>query len=334
MSDVSLKNVSFKFSSKNKTSFNIENFSLEIEDGTFTTLLGPSGCGKTTLLRLIAGFLKPDSGEISIDNKIINEKEPYEREIAFVFQDYALFPHLTVEKNLLYGLNNLKEKISKQDSQALVHQVARLLALEGLLDRYPHQISGGQQQRVALGRSLVLKPKILLMDEPLSSLDAKLRIQVREELREIQQNLGITTIYVTHDREEAFSLSDKIAVINHGKLQQYGTPKEIYFSPENRFTADFAGRANFIEEGGQLLLVRPEWIKVSEENSEVSGKKIRTGTVLFSEFLGQITRFHIKCDFVQGGILIVDTMGDLTLKNNKKVNISIEKTVKISIVGV
>lgn len=327
MSDVSLKNVSFKFSSKNKTSFNIENFSLDIEDGSFTTFLGPSGCGKTTLLRLIAGFLKPDSGDILIGSNLINEKEPYEREIAFVFQDYALFPHLTVEKNLLYGLNNLKEKISKQESQALIHQVARLLALEGLLDRYPHQISGGQQQRVALGRSLVLKPKILLMDEPLSSLDAKLRIQVREELREIQQNLGITTIYVTHDREEAFSLSDKIAVINHGKLQQYGTPKEIYFSPENRFTADFAGRANFIEEDGQLLLVRPEWIQISEEAG--SEKYSRSGTILFSEFLGQITRFHIKCDFVQGGILVCDTMGDQYIKNNNKVLISIKKTVKI-----
>lgn len=327
MSDVSLKNVSFKFSSKNKTSFNIENFSLDIEDGSFTTFLGPSGCGKTTLLRLIAGFLKPDSGDILIGSNLINEKEPYEREIAFVFQDYALFPHLTVEKNLLYGLNNLKEKISKQESQALIHQVARLLALEGLLDRYPHQISGGQQQRVALGRSLVLKPKILLMDEPLSSLDAKLRIQVREELREIQQNLGITTIYVTHDREEAFSLSDKIAVINHGKLQQYGTPKEIYFSPENRFTADFAGRANFIEEDGQLLLVRPEWIQISEAAG--SEKYSRSGTILFSEFLGQITRFHIKCDFVQGGILVCDTMGDQYIKNNNKVLISIKKTVKI-----
>ena len=294
-----LQNVSFNYG-KNQI---LKNFNLNVQKGTFTTLLGPSGCGKTTILRLISGFLSPSSGEIFINGKNQQNVPVNERKVGIVFQDYALFPHLTVEKNILYGLKyfqnfqienrgsknlragnlakNLAENcgtdwasfengagkaqnykknpllarfkncktnhtISKEMQQALLHQMARMLAIEGLLERFPHQLSGGQQQRVALARSLILKPQILLMDEPLSSLDAKLRSQVRDELLEIQNNFGITTIYVTHDQEEAFSLSNKIAVINHGQKLQEGTSPKLYFEPKNRFVAEFTGKCNFL----------------------------------------------------------------------------------------
>ena len=239
---LSLENVTFSFG-KNAA---VRDFSLEVETGSFTTLLGPSGCGKTTLLRLISGFLSPQHGTIRIDGADQRGIAPNLRKVGMVFQDYALFPHLTVAQNLLYGIK-LKKDIAKADWSGLIHQTARILALSALLERYPHELSGGQQQRVALGRALVLKPRILLMDEPLSSLDAKLRTQVREELQDIQRELGITTVYVTHDQEEALSLSDRIAVLHHGTLQQAGTAEDVYFRPKNRFVADFVGRANFIE---------------------------------------------------------------------------------------
>ena len=217
MSFLSIENLCFAYG---KTRV-IENFSLQVEEGSFTTLLGASGCGKTTLLRLISGFLEPDSGTIKIDGKIINGILPNKRKIGFVFQDYALFPHLTVEQNLFYGLNLKKRtKETKSENKNLVAQTAENLGLLNLLNRFPSELSGGQQQRVALGRVLVLQPSLLLMDEPLSSLDTNLRLKVREELKEIQKKLKITTVYVTHDQEEALSLSDKIAVMKDGKLLQ------------------------------------------------------------------------------------------------------------------
>lgn len=298
-----IENVCFSYN-QNKT---INNISLSVEEGSFTTLLGPSGCGKTTLLKLLSGFLTPQEGNIFINNINQNELETSQREIGIVFQDYALFPHLTVKENLLYGLKikNKKDKIPSKEfyknTEGLIQQSARLLGLVGLLDRFPHELSGGQQQRVALGRALILKPKILLMDEPLSSLDAKLRNQVRDELKEIQKDFGITTIYVTHDQEEALYLSDKIAVMNHGQIQQIGSPEEIYFKPKNKFVADFVGKANFIEEENACFIVRPEWINLEKTDSKNSENKIISKT-----FLGSTIRYKIGTNKTKNGILIVD----------------------------
>lgn len=293
MAFLSLNNVSF-FYGKSEI---IKGFNLDVEQGSFTTLLGASGCGKTTLLRLISGFLKPTEGTVSINGQVQNEILPNKRKIGMVFQDYALFPHMTVEQNLLYGLKLKKgEKRTKEQNVELVQKTAENLNLQKLLKRYPSELSGGQQQRVALGRTLVLEPHILLMDEPLSSLDAKLRLKVREELKEIQQRLKITTIYVTHDQEEALSLSDRIAVLRHGSLLQYGTPEQIYFEPKDKYVADFVGRANFIRTGngdvGGEFLVRPEWIALSKEKNGTSADF--TGTVVSKEFLGTFLRYRIK----------------------------------------
>ncbi len=320
-----LQNVSFNYG-KNQI---LKDFNLNVEKGSFTTLLGPSGCGKTTLLRLISGFLTPSAGKIFINGLEQTNVPVNQRKVGIVFQDYALFPHLTVEKNILYGLKcapkNEKKQNTKEMQQGLLHQMARMLALEGLLERYPHQLSGGQQQRVALARSLILKPQILLMDEPLSSLDAKLRAQVRDELLEIQQNFGITTIYVTHDQEEAFSLSSKIAVINHGQKLQEGSSRSLYFEPQNRFVAEFTGRCNFLLLSGEDLkkiespakaemegmaglakngagfLVRPEWFELADgENFQIEGK------IMNLSFMGGFTRLKIESEKTQNQFVLAD----------------------------
>lgn len=315
MTKLVLENISFSFEThkngkpKEKAEATIKNFSLDVEEGSFTTLLGPSGCGKTTLLRLISGFLKPDSGRVLIDGKDQSKLEVNERKIGLVFQDYALFPHMTVRQNILYGLkiqgknrkkncrvkpdNGIKMKPGNDVNDEIVRGIAGDLAIENLLERYPNELSGGQQQRVSLARALVLKPKILLMDEPLSSLDTKLREKVRDELKEIQQKVGITTVYVTHDQEEALSLSTKIAVINKGELLQEGTPREIYFEPKDKFTADFVGKANFFEESGKTILIRPEWFELQSQNTN---EKLFRGKIISSSFLGEKTRFLIKLE--------------------------------------
>ena len=316
MSFLSIENLCFAYG---KTRV-IENFSLQVEEGSFTTLLGASGCGKTTLLRLISGFLEPDSGTIKIDGKIINGILPNKRKIGFVFQDYALFPHLTVEQNLFYGLNLKKRtKETKSENKNLVAQTAENLGLLNLLNRFPSELSGGLQQRVALGRVLVLQPRLLLMDEPLSSLDTNLRLKVRSELKEIQKKLKITTVYVTHDQEEALSLSDKIAVMKDGKLLQYGTPQQVYFEPKDSFTAEFVGQANFVN--GKMF--RPEWLKISK-NSVVSADF--TGTVIGSEFLGAFTRYKIQLEN-QNQIITADepTVSAEEIKIGDKVGIFVLK---------
>lgn len=282
---IKLENITFGY----KKSPVIENFNLEIEEGSFTTLLGSSGCGKTTLLRLLAGFLEPTGGKIFINDELQNGILPDKRKIGMVFQNYALFPHMTVEQNLLYGLKIKKStKEEKSRFNEIVNNTAQVLGIKELLYRFPHELSGGQQQRVALGRSLVLEPKVLLMDEPLSSLDANLRAKVREELKEIQKKLGITTIYVTHDQEEAFYLSDKIAVIKDGKVLQYGTGRQLYFEPADKFVAEFVGRANFVTEDSWEYVVRPEWVELSLNDGDFSGK------VLSADFLGDVTRFKVE----------------------------------------
>lgn len=222
----------------------LKDVSLSIGPGEFFAFLGPSGCGKTTLLRLIAGFNSADSGDIRIGGKEISNLPPWQRDVGMVFQSYALWPHLTVARNVAFGLE--ERRINRAEVSQKVAAALALVGLSALADRYPSQLSGGQQQRVALARTIVIEPKVLLLDEPLSNLDAKMRVQVRRELRDLQQRLGLTTIFVTHDQEEANSVCDRIAVLSAGTVQQVGTPMELYQTPSNLFVASFLGSANII----------------------------------------------------------------------------------------
>jgi len=222
----------------------VDRVTLEIESGELFTLLGPSGCGKTTTLRIIAGFEVPEEGKIYFDDEDVTFLKPYRRNTAMVFQNYALWPHMTVFDNIAYGLRI--KKLPQEEIRRRVKWALELVKLEGLENRYPLQLSGGQQQRVALARALVVEPRVLLLDEPLSNLDAKLRIEMREEIKKLQRKLGITTVYVTHDQLEAMSISDRIAVMNKGKVLQYGPPRQVYFRPTSLFVADFLGRSNIL----------------------------------------------------------------------------------------
>jgi len=304
----------------------VSHVSLEIRDGELFTLLGPSGCGKTTLLRLIGGFHKPDNGEIYFDGKPVSSIPPYERNIGMVFQNYALWPHMTISNNITYGLK--LKKIPKAEIAEKVSHVLKLVNLSGLENRYPGQLSGGQQQRVALARALVLNPDVLLLDEPLSNLDAKIRVQVRAEIRKLQKELGITTIYVTHDQEEALTLSDRIAVINLGKLMQIGTPRDLYDRPKNPFVADFIGINNLIlgdvkevnpvekrmtvqTNSGPLICfsdepfkrgdhctisVRPESALISQSENRQKEFNCIAGTVSFAYYIGNTIRYDVEID--------------------------------------
>ena len=238
---IKLKNISISFDDEQI----IDNMNLYIRDKEFITFLGPSGCGKTTTLRIIAGFLQPDSGEVIFDGKIINELPPHKRQLNTIFQRYALFPHLNVYENIAFGLR--LRKISEKEIKETVTEMLALVNLKGFERRNISSLSGGQQQRVAIARALAVKPKILLLDEPLGALDLKLRKDMQVELKNIQKRLGITFIYVTHDQEEALSMSDTIVVMNGGKIQQIGTPLDIYNEPKNAFVADFIGESNIIE---------------------------------------------------------------------------------------
>ena len=227
----------------------VDNANIVIEPGKFVTLLGPSGCGKTTTLRMIAGFESPDEGEIYLGDEPINELTPNKRDTAMVFQSYALFPHYNVFDNVAYGLK--LRKLGKEEIHKKVMRILDLVELSGMEGRMTNQLSGGQQQRVALARALVVEPSVLLFDEPLSNLDAKLRVSMRTEIRRIQQRVGITAVYVTHDQSEAMALSDQIIIMNKGLIAQIGTPEEIYYHPKSEFVADFIGEANFLR--GRLL---------------------------------------------------------------------------------
>ncbi|MBB3309093.1 putative spermidine/putrescine transport system ATP-binding protein [Rhizobium sp. BK196] len=223
----------------------VKNFNMTIEKGEFVSFLGPSGCGKTTVLRMIAGFETPTGGTLTINGKDQRPLKPNQRNIGMVFQAYALFPNMTVHDNVAFGLK--VAGAPKPDIDSRVKEMLGLIKLDHLADRFPYQMSGGQQQRVALARALAVKPQVLLLDEPLSALDAKIRVSLREEIRQIQQSLGITTVFVTHDQEEALSISDRIVVMNAGKADQIGTPFEIYNTPATRFVASFVGTLNLIE---------------------------------------------------------------------------------------
>ena len=222
----------------------LKSLDLDVEEGEFLTLLGPSGCGKTTTLRLIAGFIRPTSGNLYLGEEEITHLPPDRRNVGMVFQDYALFPHMTIEDNIGFGL--VERRVDKALIRARVRELLALVSLPGVEDRYPSQLSGGQQQRIAVARAVAYAPKVLLMDEPLGALDLKLRESMQLELRRIQQELGITAVYVTHDQSEAMNMSDRIAVMNHGVLEQIGTAEEIYDTPRTRFVADFVGQINFL----------------------------------------------------------------------------------------
>lgn len=245
----------------------VDNLNLTIKDGEFMALLGPSGCGKTTTLLILAGLYKPDSGEILFDDKIVNDVLPKDRNIGMCFQSYALYPHMTVEENIAFPLK--LKKLPKKEIEKKVNEIASKFHIEHLLKRFPGQISGGQQQRVALARALVKEPNLLLLDEPLSNLDAGLRISMRAEIRRLQKELGITTVFVTHDQAEAMSMSDRIAVMNKGKLQDIGTPEDLYMRPKNKFIAGFIGNPpmNFLEVG---YVLNGDEIMLKGENFELS----------------------------------------------------------------
>src|SRR5262245_5269972 len=291
---------------------------LTVADGELFTLLGPSGCGKTTLLRLLAGFYQPDEGTIRFGDRVVNGLPPYERRIGMVFQNYALWPHMTVADNVCYGLR--LRRLPSEEIARRLHEGLRKVNLVGFESRYPGQLSGGQQQRVALARALVLNPDILLLDEPLSNLDAKIRIQVRAEIRRLQQDLRITTVYVTHDQEEALSLSDRVAVMKDGAVLQVGTPKELYERPRTRFVADFVGTNNLLPGdvldrrgdrlvvgtalgrfhgiagpaavGGRCVLaIRPENVSLG---GAAGDDNAASGRIAFASYLGNTLRYDIE----------------------------------------
>jgi iron(III) transport system ATP-binding protein len=304
----------------------VSHVSLDIRDGELFTLLGPSGCGKTTILRLIGGFHKPDHGEIYFGDKEVSAIPPYQRNIGMVFQNYALWPHMTIFDNVSYGLKI--KKAPKNTIPERVNKVFSMVNLTGLEKRYPGQLSGGQQQRVALARALVLNPDVLLLDEPLSNLDAKIRQQVRAEIRKLQKELAITSIYVTHDQEEALTISDRIAVIDHGKLQQIGTPRDLYERPGNSFVADFIGINNLIpgevkglsaaegwmsvqtrfgmikclheekfREGDSCSVsVRPETAAICGPDERPDNMNTISGKVSFASYIGNAIRYDIELD--------------------------------------
>ena len=269
---------------------------LEIAEGEFFTLLGPSGSGKTTLLRLIAGFERPDSGTIELGGENVTRQPPYARDVNTVFQDYALFPHLTVIDNVEYGLKI--RKVAKPERRRRAEKVLDMVRLSGLEQRKPIQLSGGQRQRVALARAIVNEPEVLLLDEPLGALDLKLRQEMQTELKRIQREVGITFVYVTHDQEEALTMSDRLAVVRNGQIEQIGTPIEVYERPATEFVAGFIGVSNLIDRDGQRLTVRPEKVYLLLDDSEEAppGAHVEGGVVAEVVYLGVVTRYRVELD--------------------------------------
>ena len=243
----------------------VENINLSVKEHELLTLLGPSGCGKTTILRAIGGFNQIDSGRILLDGKEIQNLQPEKRPTGMVFQSYNLWPHMTVYENMAFGMQI--RKCPKEQIKKEIKKMLELVRMEGSEKKYPNQLSGGQQQRIAIARALVLKPSLLLLDEPFSALDAKIRGQMREELKRIQREAGLTVIFVTHDQEEAMAISDRIAVMRRGYMEQVGKPEEIYDHPKTRFVAEFIGEMNFIEENGSSFAVRPEDVTLQHDQN-------------------------------------------------------------------
>ncbi len=325
----------------------IPDLSLTVRDGEFFTLLGPSGCGKTTLLRMVAGFNTIEAGEILFDETVINDMPPSRRNIGMVFQNYAIFPHMTVRQNVAFGLEN--RHVPRDEARERVDAILATVRITELADRMPDRLSGGQQQRVALARAIVIHPNVLLMDEPLSNLDAKLRIEMRNAIKMIQNDVGITTIYVTHDQEEAMAVSDRIAVISEGRIQHVGKPKNIYQRPANLFVANFIGRSNTLdarlvmraegpalafENGPELpyVLLRPEShaerpVKVSVRPEEFVLLKQAggiDGEILSSIFLGLNTTYFIRLANGQTVELIEESTISSIIENGTRVSLGLK----------
>ncbi|NLV58242.1 MAG: ABC transporter ATP-binding protein [Clostridiales bacterium] len=325
----------------------IPGLSLDVKDGEFFTLLGPSGCGKTTLLRMVAGFNTIEGGQIRFGDTIINDMHPSRRNIGMVFQNYAIFPHMTVKANVAFGLKN--RKIARSEIEKRVDEILEIVRISDLKDRLPQNMSGGQQQRVALARAIVIHPDVLLMDEPLSNLDAKLRLEMRSAIRTIQHSVGITTIYVTHDQEEALAISDRIGVMNGGVLQHVGTPRSIYQRPANLFVANFIGRSNEIgaeckaEGSGHELVFGKEYrlpmsnlLPGSEDCSQVRvcirpeefiiarGGEGLDGIVEDSIFLGLNTHFFIRLTSGQQIETIAESEIDGHIPSGSKVKLRLK----------
>ena len=334
---IEIKNINVSYGSNHV----LKEVSLNIDNKDFYTFLGPSGCGKTTLLRLIAGFEKSSSGELFIDGKEVSNLNPWDRDVGMVFQNYALWPHMTVYKNISFGLE--EKKIDKKEIKTRVDEVLELVDLKDLSGRYPFQLSGGQQQRVALARTLVVKPKVLLLDEPLSNLDAKLRVQMRKELQDLHKKIGITSIFVTHDQEEANSMSTNLAILNEGIVQQVGKPVDLYNNPENIFVANFLGTTNVIDgtikdnsftssEGleikdiiddkkGTNILLRPQNLYLDSNNNDFQNFE---AIVINQEFLGNIVRYTVD---VKNHLLTVDSLHEVNKKiysPNEKIKIYLD----------
>lgn len=326
----------------------ISNLNLDIKEGEFFTLLGPSGCGKTTLLRMIAGFNSIEGGDFYFNDKRINDMDPGLRNIGMVFQNYAIFPHLSVRDNVAFGLTN--RKVDKAQIEERTNQFLNLMQIYEFKDRMPERLSGGQQQRVALARALVIQPDVLLMDEPLSNLDAKLRFEMRSVIKEIQHKVGITCVYVTHDQEEAMAISDRIAVMNKGVIQQIGSPKDLYQRPQNIFVATFIGHTNIIEsklenrDGKYYLIISDKEIVVNNIKEETVSQNVKVsvrpeefyiddngqieGKIIDSIFLGLNTHYTVKINGIKNNvelvqessinnIIPVDTLIKLNIKKEK-----------------
>ena len=287
---VALRNVTKRFDDFTA----VDDLTLELGQGEFFTLLGPSGCGKTTTLRMIAGFERPTSGEIAIEGEDVAALPAHKRPTNTVFQSYALFPHLSVEKNVAFGLK--RKKVGKDEIAERVATELKRVGLAREAGRRPSQLSGGMQQRVALARALVNLPKVLLLDEPLGALDLKLREQMQTELKSIQGDVGITFVYVTHDQDEALTMSDRIAVFNEGRIEQISTPEDLYEHPVNEFVADFVGVSNVIERGGERFTVRPEKIEVVAPGAPADGLVTERGRVVEVAYAGAVTRYTVELD--------------------------------------
>jgi putative spermidine/putrescine transport system ATP-binding protein len=280
----------------------VDGIELAVERGEFFTMLGPSGSGKTTTLRLIAGFEQPDAGRVVLAGRDVTEQPPYARDVNTVFQDYALFPHMTVDENVGYGLRI--KRVPRRERAERVAEALRTVRLEGLGARKPSQLSGGQRQRVALARAIVNHPQVLLLDEPLGALDLKLREEMQIELKRIQREVGITFVYVTHDQDEALTMSDRVAVFNRGRIEQVGPPAEIYEHPRTEFVAGFVGVSNVFDRDGSRISVRPEKIRLLDEGEQAeAGTHVESGRIREVVYAGMATRYLVDLD--DGGELTV-----------------------------